>query len=95
MARFDPVDPRVRLAIAQWPPDALRGTVSTFCLEHAISRKTFYAIRRRALEEGQAAALEPRSPLLSLPWTIGRRHSTGRLRGFHDRAGPLGIHFGA
>src|SRR5580692_6245767 len=37
MARFDPVDPRVRLAIAQWPPDAPRGAVSTFCLEHAIS----------------------------------------------------------
>jgi putative transposase len=49
MARFDSVDPRVRLAIAQWPPDAPRGAVSTFCLEHAISRKTFYAIRRRAL----------------------------------------------
>lgn len=29
--------------------------------EHEISRKTFYAIRNRALEEGQAAALEPRS----------------------------------
>lgn len=43
-ARFDPVDPRVRLAIAQWPPNAPRGAVST--------------IRRRALEEGQAAALE-------------------------------------
>jgi hypothetical protein len=37
MARFDPVDPRVRLAIAQWPPDAPRGVVSTFCTEHAIS----------------------------------------------------------
>src|SRR5690348_14583464 len=37
MARFDPVDPRVRLAIAQWPPDAPQGAVSTFCLEHAIS----------------------------------------------------------
>ncbi len=61
MARFDPVDPRVRLAIAQCPPDAPRGAVSTFCLEHATSRKTFYATRRRALEEGQAAALEPRS----------------------------------
>jgi transposase InsO family protein len=28
---------RVRLAIAQWPPDAPRGAVSTFCLEHAVS----------------------------------------------------------
>jgi putative transposase len=37
MARFDPVDPRARLAIAQWPPAAPRGAVSTFCLEHAIS----------------------------------------------------------
>ena len=35
--------------------------MSTFCAEHSISRKTFYAIRKRALVEGQAAALEPRS----------------------------------
>jgi transposase InsO family protein len=35
--------------------------VSTFCVEHGISRETFYVIRRRAVEEGQAAALEPRS----------------------------------
>jgi len=35
--------------------------VTTFCAEHSISRKTFYAIRKRALVDGQAAALEPRS----------------------------------
>lgn len=56
-----PVDPRVRLAIAQWPEDAPRGAVTTFCAEHEISRKTFYAIRARALADGQAAVLEPRS----------------------------------
>lgn len=61
MSRVEPVDPRVRLSIAQWPPDAPRGAVTTFCAEHSISRKTFYAIRKRAIEEGQAAALEPRS----------------------------------
>lgn len=61
MSRVEPVDPRVRLAIAQWPPDAPRGSVTTFCAEHGVSRKTFYEIRKRALEEGQAAALEPRS----------------------------------
>ena len=61
MSPVEPVDPRVRLAIAQWPPDAPRGSVTTFCAEHGISRKTFYAIRKRAVEEGQAAALEPRS----------------------------------
>lgn len=46
--------------------------MTTFCAEHAISRKTFYAIRKRALDEGQAAALEPRSrrPKIS-PTTIG------------------------
>jgi putative transposase len=56
-----PVDPRVRLAITQWPPDAPRGAVTTFCLEHGISRKTFYEIRRRTEQDGPAAALEPRS----------------------------------
>lgn len=56
-----PVDPRVRLLIARWPEDAPRGSVSAFCEEHQISRKTFYTLRRRAREEGQAAVLEPRS----------------------------------
>lgn len=35
--------------------------MTTFCAEHNISRKTFYAILARAKAEGQAAALEPRS----------------------------------
>ena len=61
MSKDDPVDARVRLAISQWPPDAPRGSVTTFCAEHGISRKTFYAILARAKAEGQAAALEPRS----------------------------------
>lgn len=61
MSKNEPVDARIRLAISQWPPDAPRGSVTTFCTEHGISRKTFYAIRARAKEEGQAAALEPRS----------------------------------
>lgn len=61
MSPVQPVDPRIRLAIARWPDDAPRGAVTTFCLEQAISRKTFYAIRKRAVTEGQAAALEPRS----------------------------------
>ena len=61
MSRVEPVDPRVRLAIVQWPPDAPRGAVTSFCLEHNISRESFYAIRKRALIDGPAAALEPRS----------------------------------
>jgi len=61
MSLVEPVDPRVRLAIAQWPDDAPRGSVTTFCGQHKIARKTFYAIRKRAREEGQAAALEPRT----------------------------------
>lgn len=61
MSANEPVDPRVRLAITQWPPDAPRGAVSTFCVEHGISRKTFYEIRKRATVEGPAATLEPRS----------------------------------
>jgi len=57
----EPIDPRVRLAIAQWPDDAPRGAVSTFCAEHGISRKSFYELRKRATVDGPAAVLEPRS----------------------------------
>jgi transposase InsO family protein len=35
--------------------------VSTFCDEHGISRKSFYELRKRALVEGPAAVLEPKS----------------------------------
>lgn len=61
MAAHKSIDPRVRLAIAQWPDDAPRGAVSTFCVEHAISRKSFYELRKRAKVEGPAAVLQPRS----------------------------------
>ncbi len=61
MPSNEPVDARVRLGISRWPDDAPRGAVTSFCAEHGLSRKTFYAILRRARSEGQAAALEPRS----------------------------------
>ncbi len=61
MKKNTPVDPRVRLAISCWPDDAPRGAVTAFCAEYNISRKTFYLLRTRARQEGQAAALEPRS----------------------------------
>jgi putative transposase len=61
VAANEPIDPRVRLAIAQWPDDAPRGAVTTFCAEHDISRKTFYDLRQRARVDGPAAVLEPRS----------------------------------
>ena len=61
MAASEPIDPRVRLAISQWPDDAPRGAVSTFCAEHGISRKSFYELRKRAEVDGPAAVLEPRS----------------------------------
>lgn len=35
--------------------------MTTFCVEHQISRKTFYAVRARTRTDGAAAALEPRS----------------------------------
>jgi transposase InsO family protein len=61
VAANEPIDPRVRLAISQWPEDAPRGAVSTFCVEHGISRKSFYELRKRAKTDGPAAVLEPRS----------------------------------
>lgn len=57
----EPIDPVVRLAISQWPGNAPRGAVSTFCAEHGISRKSFYALRKRVETEGPAAVLEPRT----------------------------------
>lgn len=61
MAANELIDPRVRLEIANWPDDAPRGAVSTFCAERGISRKSFYVLRKRAEVEGPAAVLEPRS----------------------------------
>ena len=61
MSASEPIDPRVRLAISQWPDDAPRGAVSTFCAEHGISRKSFYELRKRAKTDGPAAVLEPRT----------------------------------
>jgi len=61
VAANEPIDPRVRLAISQWPVDAPRGAVTTFCAERGISRKSFYQLRRRAVDEGAAAVLEPKS----------------------------------
>jgi putative transposase len=61
VAAHEPIDPRIRLAISQWPDDAPRGAVSTFCAEHDISRKSFYELRKRARHDGPAAVLEPRS----------------------------------
>lgn len=61
MAVNEPIDPRVRLTIAQWPDDAPRGAVSTFCTEHDISRKSFYELRNRAKTDGPAAVLEPKT----------------------------------
>jgi transposase InsO family protein len=61
VAANEPIDPRVRLAISQWPDDAPRGAVSTFCAEHGISRKSFYKLRKRVQTDGPAAVLEPRT----------------------------------
>jgi transposase InsO family protein len=61
MAASEPIDPRVRLAISRWADDAPRGAVSTFCAEHGISRKSFYELRKRAVLDGPAAVLEPRT----------------------------------
>uniref|UniRef100_UPI001FD005C8 integrase core domain-containing protein n=1 Tax=Gordonia malaquae TaxID=410332 RepID=UPI001FD005C8 len=35
--------------------------MAPFCIEHGISRQSFYKLRRRCRQEGQAAILEPRS----------------------------------
>ena len=95
----EPVDARVRLAISQWPEDAPRGAVTTFCAEHQITRKTFYAILARARTEGQVAALEPRSrrPHTS-PARIGEdaKEQAVRVRAALEASGldhgPISVH---
>ena len=89
VAAHEPIDPRVRLAISQWPDDAPRGAVSTFCAEHGISRKSFYELRKRAKVEGPAAVLEPRSRRpRSSPSKLSRR-GQGAGRGGAGRAGGV------
>ncbi|MGG7466615.1 integrase core domain-containing protein [Plantibacter sp. YIM 135347] len=99
MSRVEPVDPRVRLTIVRWPVDAPRGAVTTFCIEQGISRKTFYEIRKRAVTDGPAAALVPRSrrPGTS-PARIGdevKEHALG-VRDALERSGldhgPISVH---
>jgi putative transposase len=73
--------------------------VTTFCLEQGISRETFYAIKRRAVEEGQAAALEPRTrrPRSSPKRTVDevKKQAVG-VRAALERSGldhgPISVH---
>src|SRR3712207_7471453 len=50
----------VRAQVVQWPQDAPRGAVSRFVREQQVSRSWFYEVRRRVVEEGTLAALQPR-----------------------------------
>ena len=49
------------MRIATWPDDAPRGAVKAFCAEHGISTSWFHELRKRAVQEGVAGALVPRS----------------------------------
>jgi putative transposase len=99
VATNEPIDPRVRLAIAQWPEDAPRGAVSTFCAEHGVSRKSFYELRKRALADGPAAVLEPRSRRpRSSPSQLGEevKEQAVRVRAALEASGldhgPVSVH---
>jgi hypothetical protein len=99
VAVSEPIDPRVRLAIAQWPDDAPRGAVCTFCAEHGISRQSFYKLRERARTDGPAAVLEPRSRRpRSSPSTLteGAKTQAVRVRTALEASGldhgPISVH---
>lgn len=73
--------------------------MTTFCAEHEITRKTFYAIRKRVREEGPAAALEPRSRRpRSSPTRIGEdvKQQALDVRAALERSGldhgPISVH---
>jgi putative transposase len=99
MAVSEPIDPRVRLAISRWSDDAPRGAVSTFCVEHGISRKSFYELRKRAAADGPAAVLEPRSRRpRSSPSTLTEQvkeqavHVRAALEASGLDHGPISVH---
>jgi hypothetical protein len=58
----EPTDPASGLRSRSGLTMLLAG-VSTFCSEHGISRKSFYELRKRAMADGPAAVLEPRTRL--------------------------------
>lgn len=49
---------RVRELVVEWPEDAGRGAIDAFCRRHGVSRSWFHAVRKRALEEGDAALVK-------------------------------------
>jgi putative transposase len=56
----------VRTMVVVWPNDAPRGAVTRFCEEYAVSRSWFYEIRKRARNEGELSALQPRPRRLTV-----------------------------
>lgn len=63
----------------------------TLCVEHGISRKTFYALRTRAVAEGPAAVLEPKSRRpRSSPTRVGDdvRAQAVQVRASLEQSGP-------
>jgi hypothetical protein len=68
----EPIDPRVRLAISQWPDGARGGAVSTAIVEHGIWRKSFYELRRSASTDGPVAVLCVAVPAAPMPSADGK-----------------------
>ena len=54
-------NPKVRLAVANWPDDAPRGAVTAFCKKHKVSRAWFYKVREIAMTQSPEAAMELKS----------------------------------
>lgn len=93
--RSEPIGLDVRLAIARLPAKLPRGEVDVFCLEHAISRASFYRIRALALD-GRDVRVGSRRPR-SNSRQVGRETIELLLatrRGLQERgwdAGPLSV----
>lgn len=51
-------DPKIRLAVANWPDDAPRGAVFAFCKKHKVSRAWFYKVRAISVAESPMHAME-------------------------------------
>ncbi|TWT16827.1 transposase [Corynebacterium canis] len=85
-----PLSPNVRRLIVEFDPCAANGmSITEFCAVHGISRKTYYAIKKRFEQEG-FGALHPRSSAPHKPATTYDEATVSMVLAMRERLGQFG-----